>query len=128
MQLGRCWRCATCSFVHPRLYGGLARRLYGGLARCASRPTIVGVSGATVSPPRTRRTGSRRQESQMMPMLPTARLASVLARNAIAVALGLAALLPGLAYADNPPPPDVPPSIRVPDGNIPFLLGHATGT
>jgi hypothetical protein len=64
----------------------------------------------------------------MMPMLPTTRLASVLARNAIAVALGLAALLPGLAYADSPPPPTVPQAIQVPSGNVPFLLGHATGT
>jgi hypothetical protein len=64
----------------------------------------------------------------MMPMLPTARLASVLARSAIAAALFLPALLPGLAYADSPPPPTVPQAIQVPSGNVPFLLGHATGT
>lgn len=64
----------------------------------------------------------------MMAMLPTARLARTLARSAIAVALVLPALLPGLAYADSPPPPSVPPAIQVPGGNFPFLLGRATGT
>jgi hypothetical protein len=64
----------------------------------------------------------------MMPMLPAARLARTFARNALAAALALAVLLPGLAHAENPPPPGVPAAIRVPAGNVPFLLGHATGT
>jgi len=65
----------------------------------------------------------------MTPLSPTARLARMLAKNAIAAALALPALLPGLAYADvPPPPPNVPAAIRVPAGNVPFLLGHATGT
>ena len=46
----------------------------------------------------------------------------------LAASLALPALLPGLAYADTPPPPSVPAAIQVPDGNVPFLLGHATGT
>src|SRR6266542_3619339 len=64
-----------------------------------------------------------------MSILPTASLARTLAKNAIAAALALPALLPGLAYADNPaPPPIVLAAIQVPAGNVPFLLGHATGT
>jgi hypothetical protein len=52
-----------------------------------------------------------------------------LARYAIAAALALPALLPGLAYADpSPRPPSVPAPIQVPAGNDPFLLGHASGT
>src|SRR5215208_5044775 len=65
---------------------------------------------------------------QMLPTLLTARLARMLARNAIVAALALPALLPGLAYADNPSPPSVPDAIKVPARNRPFLLGHATGT
>ncbi|MGH2350843.1 MAG: DUF3455 domain-containing protein [Chloroflexota bacterium] len=65
----------------------------------------------------------------MMPILSTARLARTLAKNTIAAALALPALLPGSAYADKPPrPPNVPAAIQVPAGNRPFLLGHATGT
>ena len=61
--------------------------------------------------------------------LPTLRLPRTLARTAAAAALALPALLPGLAYADPPPPPpSVPAAIQVPDGNVPFLLGYATGT
>jgi hypothetical protein len=62
-------------------------------------------------------------------VLPAARLARMLARNATASALALLALLPpGLAYADTLPPPSVPTEIKVPEGNVSFLLGHATGT
>jgi hypothetical protein len=64
----------------------------------------------------------------MMPSLPTARLARTLARNAIAAALALAALMPGPAHAENPTPPSVPAAIRVPSGHVPYLLGRATGT
>ena len=47
----------------------------------------------------------------------------------IAMALALAAMLPGLAAAQPPPaPPSVPTDIQVPAGHVPFLLGHATGT
>jgi plastocyanin len=60
---------------------------------------------------------------------PTARLARTLARNAIAAALALPALLPGAAAAEAVlPPPRVPSAIRAPGGHVPFLLGHATGT
>ena len=65
---------------------------------------------------------------QMMPTFSTARLARRLAGNAIAAALALAALLPGPAHAAVLPPPGVPDAIKVPAGNVPFLLGHATGT
>jgi hypothetical protein len=64
----------------------------------------------------------------MMPLLPTTRLYRSLAKSTLAVAVALAALLPGLAYADNPSPPSVPDVIKVPSGHVPFLLGHATGT
>ena len=66
---------------------------------------------------------------QMMPMLPTARLARTLAKSVVAAALVLPAPLPGLAYADQPrPPPSVPGTIRVPARNVQFFPGHATGT
>jgi hypothetical protein len=55
-----------------------------------------------------------------------ARPARTLARDAIAVVL--AALLPGLAHADSVSPPTVPGDIAVPAGHVPFLLGHAKGT
>jgi hypothetical protein len=67
-------------------------------------------------------------EMQMMPTLSIARLARRLAGNAIAAALALAALLPGPAHAAVLSPPSVPNDIKVPAGNVPFLLGHATGT
>jgi hypothetical protein len=51
-----------------------------------------------------------------------------LAKGAIAAALATPALLPGLAYAEPPPPPDVPAAIQAPTGHVPFLLGRATGT
>ena len=72
---------------------------------------------------------AKRKQMQMMPMLPTARPARTLAKSVVAAALVLPALLPGLAYADQPrPPPSVPAAIRVPVRNVPFLLGHATVT
>jgi hypothetical protein len=47
----------------------------------------------------------------------------------MSAALALLALLPGLAHADpKPSPPDVDTAIRVPAGNVPYLLGHASGT
>jgi hypothetical protein len=63
----------------------------------------------------------------LIPM-PTTRRIGALAKYAVAAALALPALLPGAAYAEKPPAPDVPADIRVPAGNVPFLLGHATGT
>jgi hypothetical protein len=72
--------------------------------------------------------GSRKEETQMMPMLSTARLSRTLARSAIAAALALPLLLPGLAYADNPSPPNVPGAINAPAGHVAFLVSHATGT
>jgi hypothetical protein len=48
--------------------------------------------------------------------------------RAISAALALLAVLPGLAYADKPPAPSVPAAIQVPAGNVPYLLGRATGT
>jgi hypothetical protein len=60
---------------------------------------------------------------------PTARLFRTLVRSATAAALAVPALLPGPAFAEAAlPPPRVPAAIRVPAGNIPFLLGHARGT
>jgi hypothetical protein len=60
---------------------------------------------------------------------PTTRLVRTLARCATAAALAVPALLPGPAFAEAAlPPPQVPSAIRVPAGNVPFLLGHARGT
>jgi hypothetical protein len=65
----------------------------------------------------------------MIPTVPIARLARALAKSTVAAAIALPALLPALTYADQPPaPPSVPEVIQVPDGNEPFLVGHATGT
>src|SRR5262245_42990147 len=74
----------------------------------------------------------RKEEIQMVLTVLTvltARLACTLAKHAIAVALALLPLLPGAAYAEMPPSaPSVPVAIQVPAGQVPFLLGHATGT
>jgi Protein of unknown function (DUF3455) len=52
-----------------------------------------------------------------------------LAKSAVVAALAVSALLPGLAQASPPPPPPiVPAAIAVPAGNVPYLVGHATGT
>jgi hypothetical protein len=65
----------------------------------------------------------------MMPKLSRVHLARTRATFALVAALALVALVPGPAYADNPaPPPILPAAIQVPRGNVPFLLGHATGT
>jgi hypothetical protein len=65
----------------------------------------------------------------MLLSLPTTGLARALAKKAMATTLVLSALLPACNYADLPPsPPNVPATIQVPAGNVPFLLGHATGT
>jgi hypothetical protein len=63
-----------------------------------------------------------------MSMFDTQRLVGALSRNAGIVVLVVSALIPELAYADNVNPPTVPSDIRVPAGNVPFLVGHATGT
>ena len=46
----------------------------------------------------------------------------------LAAALALLALMPGLAYAAKPSPPNVPTAIQVPAGHVPFLQGRASGT
>jgi hypothetical protein len=61
-----------------------------------------------------------------MPQLSTASIGKH--ARTLAAALALLALIPGLAHAANPTPPKAPPLISVPDGHVPFLLGHATGT
>lgn len=48
--------------------------------------------------------------------------------GATALAAALAFSLPHPACAGSVKPPDVPADIRVPEGNVPFLVGHATGT
>ena len=45
----------------------------------------------------------------------------------LTAALAMLALMPGLAHAAKPSPPNVPTTIQVPAGNVPFLMGHATG-
>jgi hypothetical protein len=47
--------------------------------------------------------------------------------RALTAALALLGLLPGLAHAAQPVPPGVPDTIKVPAGNVAFLVGHATG-
>ena len=63
-----------------------------------------------------------------MTTLTSTQFARTLAKKAVVIALAVPVLLPGLAYADSPTPPNVPSTIAVPAGNVPFLLGHATGT
>ena len=45
-------------------------------------------------------------------------------------ALGTAFMiaLPKIAHAKNLTPPSVPGKLQVPEGNVPFLIGHAFGT
>lgn len=45
-----------------------------------------------------------------------------------AVALAFTITLPHAAHAQSVTPPPVPANIQVPDGNVPFLVGHAVGT
>jgi hypothetical protein len=63
-----------------------------------------------------------------MLLLTTTKLTRTVAKKAVVLALSVPVLLPGLAYADSPTPPNVPTTIKVPAGNVPFLLGQATGT
>src|SRR5262245_10078718 len=55
-------------------------------------------------------------------------LARAIARRVVFAALAVPALLPGLAFAANITPPSVPDRIKVPAGNAPYLVGHASGT
>jgi len=64
----------------------------------------------------------------MTSMSPTSPLARALARSVVLAALALPALLPGSALAAGIDPPTVPSTIQAPAGNVPFLVGHATGT
>jgi hypothetical protein len=48
--------------------------------------------------------------------------------RALVVAVALLGVMPGFTYAGKPNPPSVPKAIQVPDGNVPFLMGHAVGT
>lgn len=55
----------------------------------------------------------------------------MLKRIPIAVALATVAALPAHSHDDRGhriAPPKVPTTIQVPDGNVPYLLGHASGT
>jgi hypothetical protein len=45
-----------------------------------------------------------------------------------ALAVALATSLSQPAHADEVTPPQVPASIQVPEGNVPYLMGHAIGT
>ena len=58
----------------------------------------------------------------------TARLTQLLRVCTASLALGLPAVLPPAAHADDVIPPPVPSIIQVPAGNTAFLVGHATGT
>jgi hypothetical protein len=62
----------------------------------------------------------------MLTPTPGTRPTGALVRSAIAAALALPALLPGLAYAHKPH--RIPDAIRPPAGQVRFLRGHATGT
>jgi Protein of unknown function (DUF3455) len=63
-----------------------------------------------------------------MSMLHNPCLARSLAKSAVIAVLVGAGLIPGLVHADNVTPPTVPTDIQVGAGNVPFLVGHATGT
>jgi len=68
------------------------------------------------------------KELTMLPSISTSRLAGAVAGKAIALALALPMLLPGVALARHLPPPNVPTGIQVEAGNVPYLMGHARGT
>jgi len=61
-------------------------------------------------------------------MSPIGQVARALVIRVVVAALALPTLLPGLALAADLTPPSVPEKIQVPAGNVPFLMGHATGT
>jgi hypothetical protein len=52
----------------------------------------------------------------------------VLVACSTALAAACTASLPQSAVATHVTAPDVPGDIRVPEGNTPFLVGHAVGT
>jgi len=52
----------------------------------------------------------------------------LLAACSAALAAAFTVSLPRPAIAAHVTPPDVPTDIQVPEGNTPFLVGHATGT
>jgi hypothetical protein len=64
----------------------------------------------------------------MTPVSFTGPLARAIAKRVVVAALAVPALLPGLAFAATLTPPSVPDKIQVPAGNVPFLVGRASGT
>jgi hypothetical protein len=58
----------------------------------------------------------------------TGPLVHALAKRVVIATLAVPALLSGSAFAASITPPSVPARIQVPAGNVPFLVGHATGT
>ena len=64
----------------------------------------------------------------MTPVSFTGPLARAIAKRVVVAALAVPALLPGLAFAADITPPSVPAKIQVPAGNVPFLMGRASGT
>ena len=50
------------------------------------------------------------------------------AASAAALAAMLTATLPQAAFAQKIEVPPIPPNLKLPDGNHPYLIGHATGT
>src|SRR5438270_655445 len=80
-----------------------------------------------VSSPMHSQSGTQKENS----MNRSIHLARTLAKGTVVAALAVSALLPGLAYANPPPPVPVVPAnsnLQVGDGSTPYLLGHATGT
>lgn len=58
----------------------------------------------------------------------TGPLARAIAKRVVIAALAVPALLPGSAFAETVTPPSVPDKIKAPAGNVPFLVGRASGT
>src|SRR5688500_15142682 len=71
---------------------------------------------------------ARARHSPEVIMIPFSRTAIGSRARTLTAALAILALVPGLAHAVSPTQPTVPVAIQVPSGNVPFLLGHATGT
>src|SRR5262245_55881091 len=127
------------AFVHRLPLGRNLRsgHSYLSIGRMSSHPLHYGADSTHASTTEgtpeggPRKTAHRARKENCMkywnePKNHTTRRIVLIACSAVLAAAFTA--VPQLARAAHIPTPDVPDRIQVPEGNTPFLVGHATGT